>query len=61
MKPRIDDIDRAILDCLHEDARMHSSEIARRLGNYRLIAHQRARSVYYFIWRFGTENPRESG
>ncbi len=33
MKSRIDDIDRAILDCLHEDARMQSSEIARRLGN----------------------------
>jgi Lrp/AsnC family transcriptional regulator for asnA, asnC and gidA len=33
MKPRIDDTDRAILDCLREDARMHSSEIARRLGN----------------------------
>ena len=33
MKPRIDDVDREILKCLHEDARMHSSEIARRLGN----------------------------
>lgn len=33
MHSRIDKIDRAILDCLQEDARMHSSEIARRLGN----------------------------
>jgi len=33
MKPRIDDVDREILKCLQEDARMHSSEIARRLGN----------------------------
>jgi len=33
MKSRIDEIDRAILDCLIEDARMQSSEIARRLGN----------------------------
>lgn len=33
MKPKIDDVDREILKCLHEDARMHSSEIARRLGN----------------------------
>jgi DNA-binding Lrp family transcriptional regulator len=32
MKPRIDDIDRAILECLREDARMQCSEIARRLG-----------------------------
>lgn len=32
MKPRVDDIDRAILKCLKEDARMHCSEIARRLG-----------------------------
>ena len=32
MKPRIDDTDRAILKCLGEDARMHCSEIARRLG-----------------------------
>ena len=32
MKTRIDDVDRAILDCLREDARMQSSEIARRLG-----------------------------
>jgi len=33
MKSRIDDVDRAILNCLREDARMQSSEIARRLGN----------------------------
>ena len=33
MKPKIDDVDREILKCLQEDARMHSSEIARRLGN----------------------------
>ena len=33
MKPKIDKIDRAILECLHDDARMHSSEISRRLGN----------------------------
>lgn len=32
MKPRIDDVDRAILDCLREDARMQCSEIARRMG-----------------------------
>lgn len=32
MKARIDDADRAILDCLREDARMQCSEIARRLG-----------------------------
>lgn len=31
MKSNIDDIDRAILECLREDARMSSSEIARRL------------------------------
>jgi Lrp/AsnC family transcriptional regulator for asnA, asnC and gidA len=33
MPSRIDEIDRAILKCLQEDARMHASEIARRLGN----------------------------
>jgi len=33
MQPRIDEIDRAILECLREDARMHASEIARRMGN----------------------------
>jgi Lrp/AsnC family transcriptional regulator for asnA, asnC and gidA len=33
MKIRIDDLDREILECLREDARMHSSEISRRLGN----------------------------
>ena len=33
MKPRVDETDREILDCLREDARMHSSEIARRLGS----------------------------
>lgn len=33
MKPKIDEIDRAILKCLREDARMPSSEISRRLGN----------------------------
>jgi Lrp/AsnC family transcriptional regulator for asnA, asnC and gidA len=32
MKSTIDDIDRAILECLREDARMSSSEIARRLN-----------------------------
>ena len=32
MKPRINDVDRAILECLTEDARMQCSEIARRLG-----------------------------
>lgn len=32
MKPSIDAVDRAILDCLREDARMPCSEIARRLG-----------------------------
>ena len=32
-RPKIDDIDRGILECLHEDARMHCSEISRRLGN----------------------------
>ncbi len=33
MKPRIDDLDREIFECLQEDARMHASEIARRLGH----------------------------
>ena len=33
MNKYIDDIDRAILDCLREDARMKSTEIARRLGS----------------------------
>jgi Lrp/AsnC family transcriptional regulator for asnA, asnC and gidA len=33
MKQRIDEIDRAILECLREDARMACSEISRRLGN----------------------------
>ena len=33
MRSRIDEIDRAILECLREDARMHASEIARRMGN----------------------------
>jgi Lrp/AsnC family transcriptional regulator for asnA, asnC and gidA len=32
MKANVDHIDRAILQCLQEDARMHCSEIARRLG-----------------------------
>ena len=32
MKAKIDDLDRAIQECLREDARMSSSEIARRLG-----------------------------
>jgi len=32
MKTKIDDLDRAIHACLREDARMSSSEIARRLG-----------------------------
>lgn len=32
MKPRVDNVDRAILRLLQEDARMPSSEIARRLG-----------------------------
>lgn len=32
MKPVIDDLDRRILEYLQIDARMHSSEIARRLG-----------------------------
>ena len=33
MKPKIDNLDREIFECLREDARMHASEIARRLGN----------------------------
>jgi len=33
MPPLIDDVDRGILDCLRIDARMKSTEIARRLGN----------------------------
>ncbi len=33
MKPRIDDLDREIFDCLREDARMPASEIARLLGH----------------------------
>jgi Lrp/AsnC family transcriptional regulator for asnA, asnC and gidA len=32
MKTKIDDLDRAIHECLREDARMSSSEIARKLG-----------------------------
>jgi Lrp/AsnC family transcriptional regulator for asnA, asnC and gidA len=32
MKPRVDDLDRAILKCLKEDARMSCAEIARRAG-----------------------------
>jgi DNA-binding Lrp family transcriptional regulator len=32
MKPQVDDVDRAILECLREDARMPCAEIARRLG-----------------------------
>jgi Lrp/AsnC family transcriptional regulator for asnA, asnC and gidA len=32
MRPRVDDLDRAILGCLKEDARMPSAEIARRAG-----------------------------
>ena len=33
MKSRIDEIDREILNCLRENARIQCSEIARRLGN----------------------------
>ncbi len=33
MKSGIDELDRQILECLREDARMHCSEIARRIGN----------------------------
>jgi Lrp/AsnC family transcriptional regulator for asnA, asnC and gidA len=33
MKPRVDDLDRAILKCLIEDARAPSAVIARRIGN----------------------------
>ncbi|RLD09817.1 MAG: Lrp/AsnC family transcriptional regulator [Chloroflexota bacterium] len=33
MKAKIDDLDREIFECLREDARMHASEIARRLGH----------------------------
>ena len=32
MKPKVDDLDRAILQLLQEDARMSCSEMARRLG-----------------------------
>lgn len=32
MKPRVDDLDRAILKCLHFDARMTCAEMARRAG-----------------------------
>jgi Lrp/AsnC family transcriptional regulator for asnA, asnC and gidA len=32
MKPGVDDLDRAILKCLNEDARMPCAEIARRAG-----------------------------
>jgi DNA-binding Lrp family transcriptional regulator len=39
MRERIDEIDRAILECLYEDARMPCSEISRRLG------HMTARAV----------------
>jgi Lrp/AsnC family transcriptional regulator for asnA, asnC and gidA len=33
MKPRVDDLDRTILRCLNEDARMPCSEMARRAGD----------------------------
>ena len=33
MPSKIDDVDRGILDCLRVDARMKSTEIAKRLGN----------------------------
>ena len=33
MNPKVDDLDRAILRCLNEDARMPSAEIARRIGD----------------------------
>jgi len=33
MHIKIDEVDRAILDCLQEDARMQCSDISRRLGN----------------------------
>ena len=33
MKPRIDNLDREIFECLREDARIPASEIARRLGH----------------------------
>ena len=33
MGPRVDDLDRAILNCLIEDARMPAAEIARRIGD----------------------------
>lgn len=41
MKPRVDDLDRAILRCLMEDARMSSAEIARRIGG---VPHRTVRS-----------------
>ncbi len=33
MRALVDDLDRAILDCLYEDGRMPCAEIARRLGH----------------------------
>ena len=33
MKSKVDELDRSILQCLHEDARMSSAEIARRISN----------------------------
>jgi len=33
MRPRVDDLDRDILKCLIEDARMPAAEIARRIGD----------------------------
>ena len=33
MKLKLDDLDRAIMNCLMEDARMPSAEIARRIGD----------------------------
>jgi Lrp/AsnC family transcriptional regulator for asnA, asnC and gidA len=33
MKSKVDELDRSILRCLHEDARMSSAEIARRIGH----------------------------
>jgi DNA-binding Lrp family transcriptional regulator len=33
MRPRIDDLDRAIIECLQENSRMQCTEMAKRIGN----------------------------
>lgn len=55
MKLRIDEIDRAFLDSLREDARMPSSEIARGLGKMtaRVIRNRLDRLISEVCSRWG--------